>query len=102
LRGLQRLEFRLESKPIPGRRLAVGIILALLSQDQPALFQQRQLVVQRRTAHLAIVRKLRLCRKASKIRVVPVSQVPEHDLRRRWQAALCDRPIGRAMAHAFT
>src|SRR6056297_1424678 len=64
--------------------------------------QPSEMLVQRRSADLAIMGQPLLRGEAPEVRVEPVAEVPEHDLRRRLQPALLDRPVGGSVAHEVT
>ena len=94
-------EFLLEAEEVPGRPLALRVIVeAPFTAEQPGLFQLVEVGVQAGAGDFGIGRQLVLRRKTPEIRVVPIAKMPEDKLGRGHQPALLDCPVGGLVAHS--
>ena len=70
--------------------------------QQPCLFEQAKVGVQRGSADFAIMGEAVLRREAAVIGIEAITQMPQDNLGRRLQPPLLDRPGGCLMAHDVT
>ena len=93
-------ESLLEPDDIAGGKapMAVGIMGAH-AVDQAQSLQRRQMIVQGRDRYFRILGQSRRGRETAEILVVPVAQIPQHDLGCRLQPALLDGPVGGGVAY---
>lgn len=92
----------IKREQIQGRNLALLLFVgALDTPDQPQLLKLAQMHIQRAARHLAVVRQRLLRGETAIVRVVPVAQLPQHQLCRGLQSTLRDGPICCCMAHTI-
>ena len=94
-------EIVLEAENVTGGFLFAGhLVDPSLPQDQPRSFQFFEVSVQLRAGDFGIGRQLVLRRETPEIRVVPIAEIPEHQLGHGAQPALLDCPVGGLVAHS--
>jgi len=98
-----RCEARLEPQNVAGRHLSLGDGMQVRdAAEQACRLELAEMLIQRRSADLAIMRQPLLRGKAAIVRVEPVTEMPEYDLGRGLQSPLLDSPICGSMAHGAT
>jgi hypothetical protein len=98
--GTQNLrDRRLDAFVRVGETLPRRRVDAALAADQTGLLEFVEIDVQSASRDLGIESQPLLRREAAVVWIVPVAEMPEHDLDRRLEAALLDGPVRGAMSH---